>query len=143
MARYVMRVRTDKPADEVFDYLADLRNFPDWDPGTKQAEQVVGDGPGEGAEYDLQASGATLRYVVQRYDRPRVVVARARNRWITSVDTITVEADGAGCVASYDADLTLNGPLQVADRLLRLAFDRIGDAAAAGLVRALDGTRLA
>ena len=142
MARYVMRVQTDKSADEAFDFMADLRNFPEWDPGTKSAVQVKGDGPGRGAEYDLQASGATLRYVVQTFNRPGRVVARAQNRWITSVDTITVTADGTGCVVAYDADLVLNGLLKFGDPVLRLAFNRIGGQAADGLVKSLGGTRL-
>ena len=142
MARYVMRVRTEKSAEEAFAFMADLRNFPEWDPGTTSAVQVKGDGPGNGAEYDLQASGATLRYVVQAFDRPDRVVARARNRWITSVDTITVSSDGTGSVVSYDADLALNGFLRFADPVLKLAFNRIGGQAADGLVKSLKGTRL-
>lgn len=144
MARYVMRVRTERPADEVFDFMADLSNFPEWDPGTKSAKQVAGDGPGVGAEYELEASGGTLRYVVKAYDRPRKVVARAQNRFVTSVDTITVSSEGAGagCVVAYDADLTLNGALKVGDPLLKLAFTRIGNKAAEGLTETLDGTRL-
>ncbi len=142
MARYVMRVRTEKSADEAFDFMADLRNFPQWDPGTKSAVQVKGDGPGNGAAYDLQASGATLRYVVQTYDRPSRVVAKAQNRWITSVDTITVTADGTGCIVAYDADLVLNGLLRFGDPILKMAFNRIGGQAADGLVESLSGTRL-
>jgi len=40
------------------------------------------------------------------------------------------------------AELTLNGPLGLADPLLALVFDRIGDKAAAGMVDALDGKKL-
>lgn len=142
MARYVMRVRTDRPADEVFDFMADLTNFPEWDPGTKSAKQLKGDGPGVGAEYELKASGAKLHYVVKSYDRPQKIVARAQNRFVTSVDTITVTGDGSGCVVAYGADLTLKGPLKFGDPLLKRAFDRIGDKAAQGLTKTLDGTRL-
>ena len=38
---------------------------------------------------------------------------------------------------TYDATLTLNRPLGLFDPLLRLAFRRIGDRAAAGLKRVL------
>lgn len=141
MARYEMRVRTERPAQEVFDYMADLRNFPEWDPGTKSAQQVKGEGPGLDAEYDLEAP-STLRYVVEAYDRPHKVVARAQNRWITSVDTITVKADSGSSVVGYHADLTLNGVLRFGDPLLKLMFNRIGGKAADGLVKQLDGTRL-
>ena len=142
MARYQLRVRTERSAPDLFDYMADLRNFEEWDPGTSSARQAVGDGPEMAAEYDLKASGATLRYIVTGYDRPRRVVARAENRFITSVDTITVAAEGSGSVVNYDAKLTLNGPLKIADPLLQLAFDRIGAAAADGLVDTLDGVRI-
>jgi len=42
-------------------------------------------------------------------------------------------------MVTYDAELTLNGLLGLADPLLGLSFKRIGDRAAAGLIRALDG----
>ena len=142
MARYVMSVQTDKSTDEAFDFMADLENFPQWDPGTKSAVQVKGDGPGRGAEYDLEVGRATLRYVIQSYDRPGRVVAMARNRWITSVDTITIAAEGAGCIVTYDANLVLNGLLKIGDPVLKLAFNRIGGQAADGLVESLGGTRL-
>lgn len=142
MARYVMRVRTDRDVDDAFAFMADLTNFAEWDPGVSSAEQVKGDGPGLGAEYDVEASGSMLRYIVESYDEPKQFCARARNRFITSVDTIGVEPDGDGAIVTYDADLTLNGLLRIGDPLLGLAFKRIGDKAAAGLVERLDGIRL-
>jgi len=142
MARYVMRVRTDLPPAEAFAYMSDLRNFAEWDPGVGSAEQVKGDGPGLSTAYDLDASGSMLRYVVEEYEPPAKVVATASNRFITSVDLITVEPDGAGSIVTYDADLTLNGLLKLGDPLLGVAFKRIGDKAAAGLVEKLQGVRL-
>ncbi len=58
----------------------------------------------------------------------------------TSIDLITVQTDDEGTLVTYDAELTLNGVLGLADPLLRLAFGRIGDKAAAGLREALEGT---
>lgn len=142
MAGYRLSVRTDRSAEDLFDYMADLTNFAEWDPGTKKAVQVKGAGPGPDAEYDLDASGGTLRYVVKSYDRPHKVVARAENRFITSIDTIEVSTDGNGSIVTYDAELTLNGPLKVADVLLQIAFNRIGGKAADGLVETLPGTRI-
>ena len=148
MARYLMRIRTDRPPAEVYGYLADVRNFADWDPGTKAARQVKGNGPGPGAEYDLDTAGATLRYVVDAYDPPVRIRLTGRNRFVTSVDTISVTADGqhggqAGAVVTYEADLTGNGPFRVLEPVLKLAFNRLGDKSAEGLVDALDGERLA
>lgn len=144
MARYTMRVRTPMPPADAFAYLSDLSTFDEWDPGVSRAEQVEGPGPGEGAVYELDASGTTLRYVVEHFDPPRAVRATARSTFITSVDTITVEpdGDGPGAVVTYDADLTLNGLLRIGDPVLKVAFGRIGDRAAKGLVQKLDGQRL-
>lgn len=140
MASYAMSVRTDRAPDEEFAYMADLSNFSEWDPGVSRAVQLKGNGPGPEAEFELDASGSTLRYVVQEYDPPRKVVATARNRFITSVDTITVEPDGTGSIVTYEADLVLNGVFKIGDPFLKLAFNRIGGKAADGLVDKLDGT---
>ena len=43
MARYVTKVRTRRPAVEVFAFMADLRNLVEWDPGVKRAAMVEGD----------------------------------------------------------------------------------------------------
>ncbi len=143
MARYRMRIRTDWPADEAFAYLADLSNFAEWDPGVASSVQVAGDGPGVGAEYDVEASGSVLRYIVDEHEPPNRIRAHARNRWLTSVDTISVSSDGPGSVVSYDADLQLHGILRLGDPILALAFRRIGDRAADGLRERLGGSRIA
>ena len=58
---------------------------------------------------------------------------------LTSLDRITVAPTADGSVVTYDAELTLNGALGFADPLVGLVFDRIGERAADGLVKALDG----
>lgn len=146
MARYVVHVRSPKPAAEAFAYMADLSNFAEWDPGVAGVEQVQGDGPGPDAAFDVTVKGVgrplTLRYHVTAYDPPDKVVAKAQSRLLTSFDTITVRSDGDGSVVTYDAELKLNGLLGLADPLLGLSFNRIGDRAATGLVRALDGKKV-
>ncbi|CAN5702878.1 SRPBCC family protein [soil metagenome] len=143
MAKYRMRGRTDQSPDEVFDFMADLGNFPDWDPGTSSAEQVTGDGPGVGASYVLDASNQKFTYTVKTYDRvARKVVAEAPKSWVTSQDTITVAPDGDGSVVTYEAILTLAGALKLGDPILQLLFNRIGGKAADGLVEHFKGTRL-
>ena len=67
---------------------------------------------------------------------------QARSRMLTSLDTITVDPDGDGAVVGYDAQLTLNGVLSVADPLVGGAFARVAERAADGLIQALNGTRL-
>lgn len=147
MPRYVVHVRTSMPPAEAFAYMADLSNLADWDPGVERAEQVEGDGAGPGAAYDVDVK-VTLRTMTLRYDTvaydgaANTMTAVALNALITSKDTITVEADGDGSIVTYDAELTLKGLLGLANPLLGLAFNRIGDRAAAGLIEALAGERV-
>jgi hypothetical protein len=78
-----------------------------------------------------------MRYEVTACEAPRLLRMVAKTRFLTSVDEVRVESLGAGAVVTYDAVLTLNGVLGVANGLLQLAFNRLGDRAAAGLRRAL------
>ncbi len=148
MARYIVHVRTPMPPAEVFAYLADLTNFAEWDPGVDRVEQVEGEGAGLGAAFDVavKAPGRTmtLRYDTVAFDdASTTMTAIAQNALLTSEDTITVEADGNGSIATYDAELKLKGLLGLSDPLLRLTFNQIGDRAAAGLVETLAGERVA
>ncbi len=144
MARYLVRLRSPKSPAEAFAYMANLANFAEWDPGVSRVNQSEGEGPGLNAVYDVTLKGfpTPLRYRTTQFDSPNSIVARAETLLLTSLDTITVEADGTGSIVTYDAKLTLNGPLGLADPILRLTFGRIGDRAAAGLIRVLDGERL-
>ena len=141
MARYVTTVRTAKTPKEAFAYMADLRNFAEWDPGVKAVRQVQGAGGGPDSVFDVTVAGIgrdlTLRYLTEEYDAPRNLLVVARSSVFTSIDRITVEPDGTGSVVTYDADLRLNGVLRVGDLGLRLMFGQIGERAAAGLRRAL------
>ncbi len=142
MARYVTSVATPLPADEAFYYMADVTKFSEWDPGVKHVRRVAGDGVGAGTAYDLtvQAGGTTvMRYEVKECEPPRRMVLVARTAFLTSVDEVRVEARGSGSTVTYDAKLTLNGPLGLFDPVLRVAFRHIGDRAAGGLRRVLSG----
>lgn len=126
--------------------MADLRNFAEWDPGVTAVEQTEGDGPGPGAVFAVTVKAfpkpLVLHYRTTSYEPPSRVVADAQSPRVRSLDTIIVRADGDGSIVTYDASLTLNGLLGLANPLLGLVFDRIGDRAAAGLIRALDGERV-
>jgi carbon monoxide dehydrogenase subunit G len=148
MARYVVHVRTEMTPAEAFAYMSDLTNFAAWDPGVASVRQVEGDGAGPGAAFDvavkLPVGTMTLRYDTIRFDdESTTMTAFAENALLTSEDTITVEPDGDGSIVTYDAVLRLKGPLGLSDPLLGVTFNQIGGRAAAGLVEALAGERIA
>lgn len=143
MARYVTKVLTDRPPDEVFDYMADLRHLAQWDPGTSKVVQIEGDGGGPGTVFDVTARNGirdiTLRYVCETYSRPEHLVVVATSRLFRAEDQIRVAPSPRGTILTYEAELRLRGPLAIADPLLQRSFNRIGDRAAAGLLEVLDG----
>jgi carbon monoxide dehydrogenase subunit G len=144
MAHYSTTIASPLTPAAAFAYMADLRNFADWDPGVRGVNQIRGDGAGDGATFDVVVAGAagrnmTLRYVTTRYEPTSTIQAEARSRAFTSIDVVP---DGTGSRVTYDADLRLNGPLALFDPALKLLFKRIGDRAAAGLATALDGRRV-
>ncbi len=143
MTRYQTRLRTPQSPEQAFAYMADLRNFAQWDPGVRRVTQVDGEGGAAGAVFDVTLNTKrenTLRYHTAVFDPPRTVVVIAKTSVLTSEDRITVVADPTGTIVTYDAELRLNGPLRVGDPLLGVVFKRIADRASAGLRQTLDAS---
>ena len=143
MARYRASVDTSRAPADVFEYLSDFSNALEWDPGVVEAARA-GDGPvGEGSEFTLVAvflgRRNTLTYRVVEYDPPSAVTFRGENSSVISLDRITFEPLGPGTRVTYDAELSLKGPMRLADPLLGLAFKRVGDQALGGLREKLAG----
>jgi hypothetical protein len=143
MARYRCRIRTPRTPVDAFEYMADVRNFESWDPGVVSVTLVAGEAASADAMYDVVTSNGgremTFRYSVTAFDRPVGYTIVGRKTPFTSTDVIGVEPADDGSIVNYEAELTMPFPLSLADRWLQGVFDRIGDAAAAGLARALNG----
>jgi hypothetical protein len=148
MARFIAQIRTPRSADEVFGYLADMRNAPEWDPSITRVVQVEGSGGGVDAVFDVTVAGVrgretTFRYRTTNFDPPTRLALRAESAALTSFDRVRIGDEDGSTVVVYEADLQLNGWRQVADPLLARMFRRYGEPAAAGLTRVLDGERIA
>jgi hypothetical protein len=138
MARYVATVPSSLSAEAAFAYMCDLRNFAEWDRGIKKVEQVKGDGPGLGAVCDITVRGAggrddVLRYETLEFEAPRTILVKGRNNKFTSIDRVTVTPTATGCDVTYDAILTANGIYFFMNFALGRVFQKVGDAAVAGL----------
>jgi carbon monoxide dehydrogenase subunit G len=146
MARYTASIETPRPPAETFAYLSDFSTTQEWDPGVVKARRI-GDAPvGHGTEFRLVAvflgrrTGLTYRIV--EFSPGKAVTLRGENATVVSLDRITFEPSDGGTRVTYDAELALKGPLRIADPLLGLAFDRVGDRALEGLRETL-GSRQA
>src|SRR5271165_6774576 len=146
MAHYRASIDTQRPPEEVFAYLSDFSTTEQWDPGVLEAERLGDAAVGTGTEFRLVAAflhrKTQLTYRIVECDLPSAVTFRGENSSVVSLDRITFEPSAAGTRITYDADLALKGPLKIADPLLRMAFNRVGDRALAGLRAALGSTEL-
>lgn len=138
MAHYVATIPSSLSPEAAFAYMCDLRNFAEWDRGIKKVEQVKGDGPGLGAVCDITVRGAggrddVLRYETLEFEAPRTILVKGRNNKFTSIDRVTVTPTATGCDVTYDAILTANGIYFFMNFALGRVFQKVGDAAVAGL----------
>ena len=142
MARYVTTIESPRAQAEVFAYLSDFSNSRDWDPGVAEAERLDDGEILAGSQVrlvaDFMGRKVPLTYVVTAIDPPNAITLRGENANVVSLDTMTFEpTPSGGTRVTYDADLVLKGPMRLADPLLKLVFNRIGDKAAAGLREAV------
>jgi carbon monoxide dehydrogenase subunit G len=57
----------------------------------------------------------------------------------TSVDTITVDASGAGSVITYQADLQMNGAAKLPSPAMKIVFDRLANDTEKRMATVLNG----
>jgi carbon monoxide dehydrogenase subunit G len=145
MARYRAAFDTPREREDVFAYLSDFSTTEEWDPGVVEAERLNDAAIGEGTEFRLVAEflgrKTALTYRIVEYDPPHAVTFRGENATVISRDRITFKVADGSTLVTYDADLALKGPLRIGDPLLRLAFNRVGDRALAGLRNKLAPTQ--
>lgn len=132
------KVVVQKPVTEVFAYLADFTTTTEWDPGSVKTELISGDG-GVGTKYHNTSSfngkETQLIYeVISRSDNQ--IVLRGENKTVIATDTISVREVSAGTEIHYSANFKFKGITKVAEPFLRKAFEKLGDEAEAGLLRA-------
>lgn len=142
MVHYERRLVVAPPPDEVFSYLSRFSSAAEWDPGTKSARMVTPEPVGLGSAFQLDTvfmgNSVPLRYEITRFDPPRLVVLSAENRSVRATDTITVSADpSGGSVVDYSADLALKGVAKLFTPVFAVAFRRLGDQGADGMLATL------
>lgn len=146
MARYITKVRTSRSSADAFAYMADLRNFAEWDPGVSKVVQVEGDGGGPHAVFDVTVRTGrrdlVLRYRTKEFEPTGNILVVAETSRMVSTDRVSVREQDGVRIVTYDADLRLKGLARFADPVLGLMFRRIGDRAGTGLRQVLDGEKV-
>ena len=131
----------EKPLDAVFDYLSDFTTTTDWDPATVTTVRRHGSG-GVGTTYlntsTFRGRTTQLTYVVDELAHLQLIRLRGENKTVTAVDTMTFRSVGDGTEVTYTAEFTFKGLSRIAAPLLKPAFERLGDQAEAGMLKALN-----
>jgi len=137
-------VTTDWTPEQAFAYLADARNFAEWDPGTEESSLETGsptspggDGPGPGAIFAVRVHvgppTVTLHYETVTYDVPTRVTLRAVHPLMELVDDITVAVVDGVTTVTYDATVTMRGVARVLGPLVDRGFAKTAANGAEGL----------
>ncbi len=130
------------PPDRVIEYLKDFANAEEWDPGTQTSTQH-GAGPIEVGTTWRNVSkifGVTtaLTYTLNTLSHRRLVFV-GENESSRSVDTITVDASGAGSVITYQADVVMKGAARLLGPAMKVVFEKVANDTQKQLTRVLDG----
>jgi dehydrogenase/reductase SDR family member 12 len=126
----------DRPATEVFHYLADFSRLAQWDPMFEESSRVD-EGPlGPGSRFRATASLAgkelPLEFTVVEYDEPRHVVLRGEGDGVHTTEDIRVEPSGDGCEVTYRSAFETDKP-DLVDSLGKPAYVLVGKRAISGL----------
>ena len=111
-----------RPVEEVFDFVADERNEPHYNPRMLRAEKIT-DGPvGPGTRFlaELETMGHTMPMTVEftNYDRPRRVTSCTRSSMMTTVGTLTFVPIADGTRMRWSWDVRPRGIRRVLDPLV-------------------------
>src|SRR5437868_2065493 len=87
----------DKPAEEVFDFLADMRNEPSWLPGAADVRLTSADPVGPGSTFEgTYARAGTVRCRIADHERPGRLTIHGEAKGMTFDDTIVLTSTGTG-----------------------------------------------
>lgn len=130
------------PPTVVVDYLKDFSHAEQWDPGTQRCERIDSGPVTEGAYWHnvskILGVTAELTYTLDELTDSKVVFV-GENGSSTSVDTITVEAEGNGSVITYEAELHMHGTARLLNPVMKLAFEKMAGDTEKRLAAVLNG----
>jgi carbon monoxide dehydrogenase subunit G len=118
-------IRIDRPAEQVFDFVADLRNGPTWNPDSSNVVLTSGGpvGPGSVFEEDRERFGRTVT-TIDAFERPARLGFDARASRVHVRVRYAFEPDGAATKVTCTAELRLRGASRLLEPVLRAVARR-------------------
>jgi polyketide cyclase/dehydrase/lipid transport protein len=147
MARITGEIIIDRQAGEVFDFVADQRNEPKYNPDLLRSDKVT-DGPiGVGTRFAAvhTSVGHPVDMIVEvtGYDRPRRFASRTTMAWTEIRGELTFDAAGAGTRMRWAWDVQPKGLSRLLTPVVSIVGRRQEQAVWTGLKRHLEGLRAA
>ena len=118
-------VLVDRPAEEVFDFLADVRNEERWNPNVVRIESEW-DGPlSVGGSFEgVYRRGGRMRFELVEAIRPSRLVFRGGGRQMTLVATLELERAGPASRVRMKGQMEPRGLMRPLAPLMRKPIER-------------------
>jgi NAD(P)-dependent dehydrogenase (short-subunit alcohol dehydrogenase family) len=136
-------IQIDRPAREVFTYVADFSTCVEWDSTAIETERLDDRPVGLGSRFrvvcEAPVANLDLEYEIVEYEPDHRVVLVGRGRLFEVRDTILVTPTDTGCELDYTAEFTWKPWLRNLAAAAEPGLKRMGQASVQkGLKRALD-----
>lgn len=132
------------PPNVVIDYLKDFANAEEWDPGTESCTRNDSGPVQVGSTWHnvskIAGNTTELTYELTELTDDRIVFV-GTNDTATSTDTITVvpEPRTGGSEITYEAVIEMSGAAKLAEPVVKLLFEKIGNDTEDDMTRVLNG----
>lgn len=128
MIKIDREIVVSRPPEAVFDYLADVERFPQWQPAIERAEQLT-PGPlavGSGLRLIIRApTGPTeVTGEIVAFDRPTLLAVRTLTGPAGVDARCTLSPSGDGTVVGFSATIELKGMLRFVEGAARGMIER-------------------
>ena len=123
-----MLVTIDVPGDpkDVFDYVADFSNTPEWDPNVAEAERLDAGKIGLTSRFrvvvSLFGASSELTYRMTAYERPYRFRLEGGNAYLSAQDDVAITPVAGGARITFDSELRLPLLFRLWDPLLQAGF---------------------
>lgn len=104
MAKIQGEILIGRPVEEVFDFVADARNEPSFNPAMTSAELLTPLPIGRGTRFRARMGRAGTQMLVEltEFDRPHRLGSRTTSSMMDTSGALTFAVDGDGTVMSWD-----------------------------------------
>jgi uncharacterized protein YndB with AHSA1/START domain len=145
MVRIEGEIAINRPVDEVFDFVADERNEPRYNPRIRRVEKLSPGPIGQGARFRAETTamgrtaGIAIEYTV--YERPRRLASSIRMPAADVQGTLAFDPVAGGTRMRWSWDMRLRGLFKLAAPMIARVGRRQEQATWTGLKQFLEGRR--